>query len=428
MEVFFRLPHELQSHTLCFLSASELTYLFELNQLLDSSDFASCVCVSSAAKSSASDPFLAVRHLALQAKYYREPVTLSNDSSLANLTLGDLQYFARYNIIPSPSELNLVVFDISDQAAAASFFASVITNFLRLLHCFTAQINVKLILLEKEPPRNDAINELMTPLKEFAIANFTIKYLPIFGRFLTREPNSSPADTSLEEIPQLPVTSLLLHFLDSSHVLRHLSRSLCGFQIDNLRCMDLSYNHLTEWHLLQISFPASIEELRLSNNSISFLCSETFRVEGLTKLRLLDLSNNNLMRIDLSSHMESDEPYKLQDLNLSGNLLNSYSSMWRCPFFANLKKIDLSRNLLDEITEFPSSLRRIDLFGNYINFDMNNLDKIFPEDLELLSINSPSFMSGTHEPVRQFFMKQANLRNLRCLDVCGMSWRKYLVL
>lgn len=93
------------------------------------------------------------------------------------------------------------------------------------------------------------------------------------------------------------------------------------------------------------------------------------------------------MRVELHDYRVAG-PFNLELLNLSGNILVSYSNSFGCMFFDKLKSIDLSRNLLELLTPFPKQVLSLDLSGNYFAMHLDKIKGIFPKNLTLLCVSA----------------------------------------
>uniref|UniRef100_A0A914VFF0 Toll-like receptor 9 n=1 Tax=Plectus sambesii TaxID=2011161 RepID=A0A914VFF0_9BILA len=94
-------------------------------------------------------------------------------------------------------------------------------------------------------------------------------------------------------------------------------------------CVDLSFNRLIVWPELNCS--TSVHYLNLSSNRLSQWNLATF-----PELRVLDLSHNSLMSVDLNALLRLP---RLEVLYLHGNLIHIFSDLRRSP---SLKTVILS--------------------------------------------------------------------------------------
>lgn len=128
--------------------------------------------------------------------------------------------------------------------------------------------------------------------------------------------------------------------------------------------LNLSWNHLKDLDgpSLLLGFD-QMTSLNLSHNLIRSITPGVFHPTPL--LRTLDLSDNQLMTLDPGSFAGA---HALVDLNLSGNRLSSIEGAFAA--LTDLSSLDLSRNLVREITEFSFrdlvGLRHLTLSSNRI--------------------------------------------------------------
>lgn len=408
MDIFFHFPAEIQTHILRLLSPRELDHLFQLRQLVS----------HPLAKY---DPYLIVRHNALSAMYHRKLLVISNDAQLGKFTLSEIEYLVHHNIVISPRSITFALFDFTNYQCSLTYISAIFETYLPHLQRFTTNFNIRLILVEDVPLDNSLLKALFQPLRSSALnVNwFTIKYLAAYGTIHSRR-NDMEFDMQqiYQNTEEIAVENLLLHLFNPDYLLKHLVDSTGCFYCENLRTLDLSYNNLTDWSLRHIKFPQSLEYVNLSNNLLQELSRITFPFRTLLRLEELDLSNNNLMRIEFRSHRE-DVQYQLKSVNLSGNLLTTYSELFECPLFAQVESIDLSRNLLNTVSKFPTSTRSIDLSGNYFALRSDLIKDIFPQHLERLCISSGNFTGGCCEEFARTLVRDAQLRYLTELNICG---------
>lgn len=396
MDTFFRLPSELQSHVLTQLAAPDLDRLFQLDLLAHA----------------LREPYLIVRHAALWAKHHRRSLVMSNDVALSNFAVGELRYLVEHDLVVSPRDLTFALFDFTNYRSLLTFACTLFDRYLPYLHRCTREFNIRLILVENVSVDNVLLRRLFRPLRtlDINVRCFTIKYLPAFGQ---AEPRPSDMAFDLAQCSdEIAVENLSLHLFNSTHLLKHLVNSSGCFYCDSLRTLDLSYNGLSDRHLRNIVFPPRLECLNLSNNSLLVL----FPLRTLVHLVELDLSNNNLMRIEPPQWAGCDDTYALRKLNLSGNLISNYAAMFRCPFFAGVDTLDLSRNLLEGVSAFPLLVRNLDVSGNYFVIAPEIVRGVFPRSLERLCVSNSS---GCSEEFARLLVHHGELWLLRELRICG---------
>lgn len=144
---------------------------------------------------------------------------------------------------------------------------------------------------------------------------------------------------------EIVVETLLLYLFNTNNLLKYLISNNGCFCCHSLRVLYLSFNHLIDSQLATVEFPAGLKRLNLSNNQLQYSTNRTFAFQNLSNLRTLDLSNNNIMSIDIRNTAAVAPDYALTEVNLSGNFLNSYFTLSECVFFKKLRNLDLSRNL-----------------------------------------------------------------------------------
>lgn len=144
---------------------------------------------------------------------------------------------------------------------------------------------------------------------------------------------------------------------------------------DSVQCklvqvMRLDNNRLARIEEGALNSLISLEELDLSDNYISNLHGELFRMN--TKLKTLDLSGN---RIKLLNSYIFDTLVDLEEIFLGGNQLAQNLDHQLFKQNALLSTIDLSNNRLERILNSTfasqSNLRLLDLFGNNIKEYLN---------------------------------------------------------
>lgn len=418
MEAFFLIPPELQQHTLTFLESHELDVLFGLDNLQPTHP-----------RSNKCSAYTRIRHLALIAKFYGKPLILSNDPTLATISFSELDYLLIHKLGIRPSEITFALYDFTNYEKTLAFTNVLFGRYLNILQCFTHNINVRLILVENIPLQNTFLKSLFQPLCCAHLnVTFTIKYSPGAGRNVrSLQLNELELGVAqfLQENTEIAVHSLLLHLFDSSNLIKHLVADNACFLCHGLRVLNLSYNHLTDAHLSAVQFPAGLEHLNLSNNQLQNLSNRTFAYEGLTCLRSLDLSNNNIMSINLRDPASIEQDYALRQVNLTGNILSSYSFLKGSSFFRQIDEVDLSRNLLEVLTPFPPYVKKLNITGNYFSYVPGTFENVFPNGLEILKISYFLRSEGVDEflfqNITNALMKESLLESLKELYICGCS-------
>lgn len=405
--VFFSLPPEIQLQALEHLSPGDLDHLFQLPALL---------------YENRCDRYLIVRHQALVAKHSGKSLVVSNDPDLDTLSMPEIDYLIRHHIVISPCDITLALFDFTNYATSVAYMRTIFHEYLPALQNYTRNFRVRLILVENVPLDNSLLRSLFEPLRSggFNVSWFSIKYLPGFGsqNFRDREAQVNVSEL-LQSGREIETDNLLLQLFSSSNLLKHLVNDNGCFYCDHLRTLDLSYNNLTEWHLRSLQFPSTLEHLNLSNNQLRRLCNLTFPHRNLTNLKSLDLSNNNIMQLNIRDYDTLCGPYSLQSINLSGNIISDYSGMFKSGFFRSLRTVDLSINLIENVSLFPESVTSIDLSGNYFALSFDSVRTVFPLGLQKLSIGVGTPYRTSNEALSKMMIKEAGLRELQELVICG---------
>lgn len=412
--VFFALPHELQQLTLQFLSLNDLDRLFELPAL---------------SHSISSHPYLIVRHQALAAKYASESLVLSNDVNLATIGFDQLDYLISHRIFISPKDVTLAVFDFTNYSCSIAYIRTVFSTYLPVLEKYTRNFRIRLILVESVALDNSFLRLLFEPFCSplLNVNWFTIKYLPGFNKNHQHRSGEMSLVHLINSASDIAIENLELHLFDSSNLVHHLVDTSGCFYCENLTTLDVSFNNLTEWSLASIKFPATLQHLNLSNNQLRELSNTSFHHQPLTSLRTLNLSNNNLMRIDLHDYrVGPNGPYVLESVNMSGNILSDYDGIFKGLFFRGIKEVDLSLNMINKVSKFPASVTSIDLSGNYLRLNFDTINAIFPEGLRKLSLGSSGLFCG--DDTAKMMIQANGLRHLQELELCGSIYdSRYLL-
>ena len=185
---------------------------------------------------------------------------------------------------------------------------------------------------------------------------------------------------------------------------------------ENLKTLDLSYNNINDENLAKLYFPDLIQHLNLSNNNLHTI-SNNFNINNLANLRNLNLSNNNLIRISISINISLN----LEVLVLSGNNLNNCNFLCK-PFFQNLLNLDISRNLISNLINLPTSLQRLDLSGNFLSsFSNEQASNVFPNSLVELNLSwcKILFKASLNVIETKRTLRIENLHKLKLLILSG---------
>lgn len=412
MELFFALPPELQTLVLKYLDHEDLDRLFELPSLLRQTAFRS--------------PYLELQHQALWAKYYRSNLVMLNSDEFRKFSLEELEYLIERGIMIAPAEITVVLFDFTDYKNSVSFMYTMFKRYFPHLRRFTRNFSVQLLLVENVPLENTLLKLLFEPLcsGEYNVNWFTIKYHPGMGK-RSRENGSLHfnANDLLQPGNEIAITNLQLHLFNSSNLLKHLVDDSGCFYCSNLKSLDLSFNNITDSILETLKLPSSLEHLNLSNNLLKIISNRTLPYRDLGQLRSLNLSNNNIMKVELQDYLgfENDPPYSLELVNLAGNLLAEYRGIFGCKFFERIKRIDLSKNLLERVTPFPELVISIDVSGNYFALHGHQMVGVFPRGLRRLCVSAAMPTDQCYGEFARFLIQEAELWNLGELQICGVN-------
>ncbi|OBA19277.1 outer arm dynein light chain 1 [Metschnikowia bicuspidata var. bicuspidata NRRL YB-4993] len=383
MESFLSFPPEIQTHVLCFLSQRELTFLFDLECLFKS------LSVQKLTRTNFTGNELgSLEQQALFAMFHRKPLLLSNEFASKSMPLCHLRALIDLGVHITPSEVNIHVHDFTDYDGSFSIWDCFSPSLFQFLLRLSSNINVELVVWEDIPLDPDIMRAWFKPLIEHGIAlsSCKIRHLSVFGLASPRPTEVSSEHRIVKDIGTIKPMSLYLNFLGPFEAFRSLASTGLCISLDNIRCLDLSYNQLSDMEFRSLRLPGSLEELNLSNNSMSVFDSESFPFEELPLLKSLDLSNNNIMRLDICQP-RADVSSSVKRLNLSGNFLCKYSQLFSGHIFANLEELDLSHNLISQVSTFSMSMKSVNLAGNYITTQPGAYALYFPKSLEILGID-----------------------------------------
>jgi Leucine-rich repeat (LRR) protein len=168
-------------------------------------------------------------------------------------------------------------------------------------------------------------------------------------------------------------------------------------RLTKLKILDLSNNEISEIEGLENL--EMLELLSLSNNKIERMKG----ISSLKNLKNIDLSENRISKIEQLSQLQN-----LYTLDLSGNNILKISGLENCP---NLETLNLNNNLISEIEGLDSckNLTEFDLTNNNISKiqGLQNLNEL--EDVYLRN-NNISDISGikTAPPKLRFMELEGN--------------------
>lgn len=222
-----------------------------------------------------------------------------------------------------------------------------------------------------------------TPLQRISCSNFVLLI------------NSTETHISLQNVTELDTSCvnglLQIEMTNASIIFRsNQSHSQLIYPIEyvqHLKFLNLSSNHLNNTQQLIQHLGSSVETLDLSSNFVGSLNSNTFR--KLINLRYLYLSNTNLSNFGLRSFMMMK---KLNTLDLSGNNLNKVDFSLLLRNFKELNALNLEGNNLTEVNTITSGNfpKLISLGLSKNNFSCEYLAKFLQQWTHLQLLNNPS--------------------------------------
>lgn len=338
METLFKVPPELQALILQRVPEPDLTRLFDLHR-----------------NEHPQDAYLSFRHLAIAAKFHGKHLVMSNSARHETFSVAQLLYLEKNAIRIAPLQISIVLDDFSNFAALSGYVEQMLQRFLPQLIQFTRIFNVELLLKENAPLSSRGLHLVLLPFHqtEARILCFSVKYQPGAGP----TQNSMRMNFEVGALEHFVFEKLKLHLFSLANLLKHLAQDAECLFCGHLRTLDLLFNTLDDSHLQRLRIPPLVEHLNLSNNSICNFSNETFRFRDLKQLKTLDLSNNNLMSVEI----RTQDHFQLTELNLSGNFLKELNLSGG--FFAGLQSVNVAHNLLDKIGALPPVLRVLDLTG-----------------------------------------------------------------
>lgn len=418
MDIFLALPVELQTNVLTLIPTADLDRLFQLPQLIN--------CPYQPHH----DTYLPIRHQAFYAKHHARNLVMLNHNEFVTFSVKELEYFIENNIQIAPREITFVLFDFTDYNKLISFLYNMFDNYFCHLKKFTRNFLIQLLLRNNVPLENSLLKSLFEPLcsSEFNVNWFTIKYHMGFAnghekhneQRMGNELQFNVAD--LHPGREIAVSNLQLHLFNTSQYLKHFVDENGCFYCQNLQSLDLSFNGLTDSTIKDFHLPPSLEHLNLSNNQLTDIKNSSFPHSQLTNLKTLNLSNNNIMKVGIRDPRNGvGGPFRLEYLNLSGNILSNYREMFQCLFFLGVKHIDLSRNMIDTLSPFPEHMLSINLTGNYISFRASHIMEIFPAALQRLSLSAPVPHEEWFDEFARSLVYNAGLYSLKVLEICGID-------
>ncbi|XP_029662250.1 vasorin-like isoform X2 [Formica exsecta] len=207
----------------------------------------------------------------------------------------------------------------------------------------------------------------------------------------------------------------------------------CSTNLENLRTLDLSQNHLVRFFFL-CKEEYNLQVLNVSHNKLEYIDDNAFN-DRIPKLKILDLSFNKLTVVN-----ETMLQYftVLEYLSLSHNPIGDgihESAFWNlealkhldlknisAPYFSsvffktltNLSTLDLSWNPIDTIPLLPINLQELDLSGTQVI----SFEKLYLPKLRELKLN---YMSN----LTSFALN--DLENLTGLEILSMIGCRRLI-
>lgn len=401
MNILFRLPTELVGETLSHLSPDELTYKFDLEGLIYDRTFNS---------------YSKVRQMAFFVKYKGKHVTISNTNINDTLQLSNLQlqYLITTQMVIKPEEVSFVLFDCNNRSSY-NYINFMLSYHFKLLKSFTNKFSFQLSIHDDNLIK--LLNGILHHFNSYDhIVNwFSVHYKTV--KQITVLEQTSYAENS-HNFNHGSIENLKLHLFNSSRLMEHFMyfRYHNCYLCENLKTLDLSYNNINDENLAKLYFPDLIQHLNLSNNNLHTI-SNNFNINNLANLRNLNLSNNNLIRISISINISLN----LEVLVLSGNNLNNCNFLCK-PFFQNLLNLDISRNLISNLINLPTSLQRLDLSGNFLSSFFNEqASNVFPNSLVELNLSwcKILFKASLNVIETKRTLRIENLHKLKLLILSG---------
>lgn len=413
MSLLFQLPLELVSKCLSYLTPNELTYSFDLGCLPHDTSV---------------DPYDTIKLTAVYIKYTKRHVIISDDDLFAprkvhnisinndtlQLSISQLEYIVKKQIIIKPKEISFIIFDCR---LSFSFIKNILDYYLVWLRLFTSKFNFQLIINDNGLIDRQFMEGLFVPFKscQCNINWFSITYN-------CKEEGRTENRTFYHNtccLNHCTIKTLKLNIFNSNKLMDHylyLSDQKCNLCC-NLKILDLSYNNIDDNNLSLLKFPDLLQHVNLSNNCIYELSHHNLNIGNLINLKEMNLSNNNLIGIYVNSDLASN----LETLDLSGNCLNCCQFLCN-PFFEGLIHLNLSRNLISSLESFPRLLEFLNLSSNYLaSFFREHYRLVFPISLVELNLSwckIPLDMEINNENTIERIIVN-NLPNLQLLNLCG---------
>ncbi|XP_050444768.1 vasorin-like [Cataglyphis hispanica] len=207
----------------------------------------------------------------------------------------------------------------------------------------------------------------------------------------------------------------------------------CSTNLNSLRTLDLSQNHLQRFFFL-CKDEYNLQVLNVSHNKLEYIDDNALN-DRIPKLKILDLSFNKLTVVNETMLQYLTD---LEYLSLSHNPIRDgihESAFWNltalkhldlknisAPYFSSvffktlteLSTLDLSWNPIDTIPLLPKNLQELDLSGTQVI----NLEKLYLPQLRELKLN---YMSN----LTSFVLNE--LENLTSLEILSMIGCRRLI-
>lgn len=410
LDGLFRLPVEVFSHIVAQLTDDDLARLFELEKLVLNREN--------------DGAYTQIRKIALQARFLGKRLVITNGTFPSKhlvganrqelLPLRVLAYFMHERLVIKPRDITFSLLDFAS-IDTYNYVFEFTRLFLPYVTTFTDNFNFHLVASEHSARNRDTF---MALVNAFAFLNVKIKNfsLTFEGKSCTCE-NSFNIGT--DYLNKLCIEHLKLNTFNSNWVLDHFMSYLhtSHYGCNGLNSLDLSYNAVDDEKLSLLKLPKTLQSLNLSNNNLTVVSNRNLNFTELVYLNKLDLSNNNIISIDV----RSEGPSNLLSLNLSCNNITSCSFL-HSRYFDNLRSLDVSRNLLTKVSSIPPRIELLSLCGNYLHSLLDNIDGFtFPISLVRLNLSWCKIRRSQDDlhinEVISHLINTENLHNLKFIEI-----------
>ncbi|XP_049799965.1 protein phosphatase PHLPP-like protein [Schistocerca nitens] len=190
----------------------------------------------------------------------------------------------------------------------------------------------------------------------------------------------------LEMLPNwIPGCNKLRALFASHNKLHSLPEHMFCSDLTSLQTLQLSYNQLSS--LPSVIGHLQLQELFLQSNSIAMLPSNFFM--ALSRLRVLNISNNRLCELPSALKLSDNQVYEMEKLYLTANCLTD-NSLEIIAKFINLRILHAAYNCLTRLPESCISawkdLEELILSGNKLQYLPDNITQL--EHLRVLRVHS----------------------------------------